>query len=599
MCGVSRPVWILYLALAFLTACGAGNVTLNIPIKTTPQLVLIVSSTTAMVPQDGTPAMVTVTVQRPAGTSRSVTFSVTSVPAGVSVQVDSPGSSSAGKVTFAAQSAAAGTYPVAIQASDGVATGTADVSLVVAVVAVVGTTMNPAVGDAGILDDFMATSFQPASWTDTFFTDHPDATTALDQLGSQHIRIQALERDVPMTSGTTWDFSHLDAMVDPILSVADHSPEFQIAVAPSWMNDTSGHLIIAAHLQDFADYCANLVRYYNTGGFDANGQHYQSPSYPAYHITWWGIFNEPNINGLTAAQYVQLYNTVVPAMQAVDPTIKFSAVELADFGTEAENYMPTFLANVTAQVDVISTHFYSSCNQKDTDQQIFSTIPNFVKDVKYIYSQLATNSALANVPVWVTENNVNADYNAGNGMSACNPGTTFVTDQRGTSAYFAAWRPYVFSQLSQAKVRGLYHWDYDGDAQYGEVDGGTDQTYRSYWVDYWLARYFPSPTGSSILNLDVTETSTVETLATQQADGSVVVMIADRAVHSSTDNNGTGDPRTVIVDLSAWPAFSTGSLLTIDASTDPAGGPVAVPVTPAPRLTLMLNGYGVAFLKLK
>jgi hypothetical protein len=44
---------------------------------------------------------------------------------------------------------------------------------------------------------------------------------------------------------------------------------------------------------------------------------------------------------------------------------------------------------------------------------------------------------LANVPVWVTEDNVNADYD-NNGMSNCNPGQTFVADKRGTSAFFAA-----------------------------------------------------------------------------------------------------------------------------------------------------------------
>lgn len=36
------------------------------------------------------------------------------------------------------------------------------------------------------------------------------------------------------------------------------------------------------------------------------------------------------------------------------------------------------------------------------------------------------------------------DFDAGNGVSACNPDQTFVTDQRGSSVFFAAWRPYVF-----------------------------------------------------------------------------------------------------------------------------------------------------------
>src|SRR5437016_13954415 len=92
-----------------------------------------------------------------------------------------------------------------------------------------------------------------------------------------------------------------------------------------------------------------LVRYYNGPGFDWGGQHFESPSLSSaspHKITWWGIFNEYNINGLTPAEYVELYNTVVPRMLAVDPTIQFSALELSDFDFEEgdpRNHLPTFV----------------------------------------------------------------------------------------------------------------------------------------------------------------------------------------------------------------------------------------------------------------
>jgi len=104
----------------------------------------------------------------------------------------------------------------------------------------------------------------------------------------------------------------------------------------------------------------------------------------------------------------------------------------------------------------------------------------------------------------------------------------------------------------------------------------------------------------SILNLISTEPATVETLATRNPDGSVVVMIANHAVmNPATDNDGSGAPRTVIVDISAFGAFSSGTQLIIDANTDPTQGPSATPVTPASRLTVTLSGYGVTFLQLK
>jgi hypothetical protein len=535
----------------------------------------------------------------------------------VNTQIDSPGSGDSGTVTFTPQAPgapAAGSYAVTIDASDGTTTASANLTLVIAVVATVRSTVNTNVGEAGLLDTFMSTSFQPAEWDDQFFTSNPEpaTTTTLNNLNSEHIRLQPVSQGTPESSQNSWDFSTLDAILNPVISVADHSPELQLAVGPSWMDDPSTGDLEPTHFPDFASYAADVVQYYNTStGFtDADGQNHVHSATSVTPVTWWGIFNEPNINGLSAAQYVSLYNEVVPAMQAAPSTvpIKFVAVELADFGNEPENYMPTFVANVTQEVDAVATHFYSSCNQLDTDQQVFSTIAGFASDVKYIYSQLQTNPTLKTVPVWVTENNVNADYANAEGYSTCNPGQKFVTDQRGTSAFFAAWRPYVFSQLAQAGAQALYHWDFDADQQYGEVDFNTGKTYLSYWVDYWLQRYYPTcPFGApcplgippSILNLVSTETTTVETLATMSG-GTVLVMIANHAImNPATDNNGSGAPRTVIVDVSALGAFSSATELTIDAGTDPAQGPSATPVTPASRMTVTLNAYGVTFLQLQ
>lgn len=593
----------LYAVLAGLAgialSCGGGY---SPPPPPPEQINLALSTNSVTAPQDGTPASVDATVARTNGNGSPVNLTTSPLPSGVTTQITSPGNGTTGQITFMAQSAAAGTTSVTVTASDGTASVTANLSLVIAVVATVGSAANTSVGVNGRLQNFMSTSFQPADWDYTFFTQNPGATTPLNNLDPQHIRLQAVDGGVPQKADQSWDFSELDAVVDPVIGVADKSPEFQIAVAPAWMDDANGHLL-PSHFQDFANYCANLVKYYNTttGFSDAGGRQHVHSAANLTPITWWGIFNEPNINGLSAGEYTTLYNLVVPAMQAAGSQvpIKFVAVELADFGNEPQNYLPTFVAGVTAEVDVVATHYYSSCNQADSDVSLFSQIPGtFVPHVNYVYSQLKTNPALANVPVWVTENNVNADFNKGGGISACN-GTPFVTDKRGTSAFFAAWRPYVFSQLGQAGAQSLYHWDFDADAQYGEVDFGTGKTYLSYWVDYTLARLFASPPGSNILQLNATDSTTVEILATRNNDGSVVVMVANRAVHSSSDNNGSGDPRTVVVDVSALGAFTSLSQLTIDATTDPATGPTSASITPAARIEVTLGGYGVTFLTLK
>ena len=590
-------------------ACGGAGGSNPIPPGT---LTLSLSTSTVVAAQDGSPGTVGVSLGG-ITTGSSVTVAASNLPSGVTSQFAPAAGGLSGTLSLTAGSTSpAGTYSASVTATSGNQTASQPFMLVIAIAASVGSNVDISLGVGGKLEAFMSTSFQPAEWDYQFFQNHTATEPALlNKLGPQHIRLQGLSQAVPMKantgSATDWDFTILDAIVQPVLGAADNSPEFQIAVAPAFLNDpmTGQFIFNAANVQAFADYSANLVRYYNKGGFTWVGKSFVSSSYPQHPITWWGIYNEYNINGMTASQYVQLYNTVVPAMLSVDSTIKISAMELAVADPTTD--LPPFVASpasggVNAQVNVLSTHFYPTCNQQDTDTTLFGRVPQMVQYIKYVYQELGTRTDLKNVPLWVTENNVNADFPNSNGMSNCNPTVKFVSDPRGTSAFFAAWRPYVFSQLGKAGNQALYHWDYDADSQYGEVDYNTGSTYLSYWVDDWLGQMFPSTPASpgvDILQLLVTETSSAEILATKNSDGSVVVMIAGRAVQASTDNNGTGDPRTVIVDVSGLGTFSSATATTIDAKTTVSSGPVPLTITLGQKLSVTLGGYGVTFLKLR
>ena len=572
------------LAALWTLACGGGSSSTG----NSGSLTLSLSSSTAQVYQSPqSVATVTASLAR-TGTTGSVTLTIVGVPAGANAQTQQPGAGNSGSITLAPGSAAPGSYALTITASDGHVSNTAPLTLVIGgFVQVMSTVTGP-------LQLAMSTSFQPAEWDYKFFQNFPGATTPLGNLQPAHTRLQAVSQGVPQKPDQTWDFTIVDAITQPVLGVGDHSPEFQIAVAPAFMYDGNHNFLDPTYVQ-FGGYAQNLVEYYNTGGFNANGQHYQSSAND--HIKFWGIYNEPNINNVTPAQYVTMYNTVVPMMQAVDPTLKFVAVELSDFGNEEQTFIPTFLTGVTAQVDVLATHFYSSCNQKDSDQQVFSTVPGFAAGVQYLYSQLQA-AGLNSVPVWVTENNVNADFDKGGGISACNGGA-FTLDQRGSSAFFAAWRPYVFSQLAKAGTAALYHWDFAADAQFGEVNDQSGQPQLSYWVDYWLQHSFPAPPGAATLTTTESDNGELETLAAQNPDGSVVIMIANHAVNAPGDNNGPGAPRTVLLDVSGAGAFQTATQVTIDANTNASSGPTPASIPLASQIPLTFNGYGVAFLTLK
>ena len=458
----------------------------------------------------------------------------------------------------------------------------------------------------GLFNVAMSTSFQPAEWDFQFFQNVPAATTPLSNLQPHHIRLQGISQGVPQgsagTSSTNWDFTVLDAITQPVLGVGDHSPEFQIAKAPPfiYVNNDSSNSFSDLTFQPFAGYAKTLVQYYNTGGFtDSSATKHVSPAWPNETVTWWGIYNEPSINNhLTATDYVTMYNAVVPAMQQADANIKFVALEMC---CGSESWAQTFAQNVTLglPVDAVATHYYSSCNQKDTDDQLFATVPGFASSVQTIYNNLSTNAALTGVPVWITENNVNADFDAGNGMSACNPGKAFVTDKRGSSAFFAAWRPYVFSQVGRAGAQALYHWDFDADAQFGELDFGSGQTQLSYWVDFWLGQMFPSGSNQELLQFTNSDNGNFEVLPVKNADGSVIVMISNHAVAFSSDNNGAGLRAKVSLDVSALGNFASASLVTIDSSTNAITGPSPSAISPSSPIALNMNGYSVAFIKLQ
>lgn len=248
--------------------CGSGGK------KDLPQdLKLSISPGSLVAPQDGTPAPVTVTIQRPTGDTTAATLTTSSLPAGLQAQITSPGPGSSGSISFVAQSAtSAGVYPITIQATDATAMGSAQLQLTVAIVTTVSASTNTNAGVNGSLENFMATSFEPTGGYQNFFLINPGATTPLNNLQSQHTRIQVVchgcDSGIPWISNSSaqqasdWDFSQLDATVQPVLSVTDHSPEFQIASAPNFLNDSHANFIFnTPNLNLFAQYCANLVRY--------------------------------------------------------------------------------------------------------------------------------------------------------------------------------------------------------------------------------------------------------------------------------------------------------------------------------------------------
>ena len=106
------------------------------------------------------------------------------------------------------------------------------------------------------------------------------------------------------------------------------------------------------------------------------------------------------------------------------------------------------------------------------------------------------------------------------------------------------------------------------------------------------------PLGVDVLPITSTQSTTVETMAVRGPDATIVVMVANYAVANSSDNNAVGAPRTITIDTSLLETFRSATSLSINAQTSASAGPTETPITPAAKITVQFNGYGVTFIKL-
>jgi len=187
------------------------------------------------------------------------------------------------------------------------------------------------------------------------------------------------------------------------------------------------------------------------------------------------------------------------------------------------------------------------------------------------------------VPVWITENNVTQTTPSAVVQQLQLPSEVRNGYARQQSFLCRMAFP-VFEQLGE-RARKPYTTGFRSDQQYGEIgspSGGPPYTTQlSYWVDYYLSHWFPSPPGQVILQTTTTGCCVpslangwegspfsfdTQTMAARNPDGSVVVLMSNYSLSKSNDDNGPGLSRTFALDLSALGTFASATLVTLDAS---------------------------------
>jgi len=113
-----------------------------------------------------------------------------------------------------------------------------------------------------------------------------------------------------------------------------------------------------ANFTKWAEICKHVVMHYNDGW--NNGYH--------YNITYWEIWNEPDLNGFwngTAEQYYELYRITATMLKNYNASLKVGGPCTSSI--ENENFTTRFLDYVTENnlpIDFFSWHMYSSSPYK-------------------------------------------------------------------------------------------------------------------------------------------------------------------------------------------------------------------------------------------
>lgn len=256
---------------------------------------------------------------------------------------------------------------------------------------------------------------------------HDNVYTSLESVAANYVRfvpwfpypkLAVPEIDAPIVSGdgcsTTWDFTYADQLVEDFYAATPNASHIiNFSTTPGWMwnmpdgatytypqdiNDedwaygNKGSSLRDPTFKELADYYARLVSWYVKGGFtDECGVEHTSGH--NYTIEYWEVGNEVEAEHVPTPEfYVQLYDAIVPAIQAVSPDTKFVGVGLGHNTDPAYfNWLQTFLDPAKHAPGIplhfVSYHWYGIPDVATTDvqaAQCFAQADTFVGIVEQV-----------------------------------------------------------------------------------------------------------------------------------------------------------------------------------------------------------------------
>ncbi|GAC1357332.1 MAG: hypothetical protein NVSMB31_17840 [Vulcanimicrobiaceae bacterium] len=415
----------------------------------------------------------------------------------------------------------------------------------------------------------------------------------------------------PIGVTAAYDFSELDKLSSVAYQLSGSVPILNVRYAPRslWTNCAPFFAGNAGTLRDttfneFADYMARLVSYYNTGSMTDGAIVRVNPSGTAHRIAYWEIWNEPDLSdetpctaagggtmpALSSAQYVAMWNVVTAKMLAVDPSLKFLGPATSTPITgQIPDYVPILLQNIQNRLpDAISTHAYGGSitatdgtliNGSAATPGLSGMLTGLAQNITWIRA-----SSIPNTPLFIDETNVTPDSRDD---SKARPWTSFG------AAFGAAFFERVATLGAPAVVIPFQF--VEPGFQLAEINFNSGQPLLTYWRQFEIAQSFP--TGCTMLPI-TSDDASLEVLAARLINGSIRLMVINAQPASPSDIGGVGVAKTVQVSVGGMSGVSSAHLWLVDALTPLATGPVTQTLPAARTITFSFSGYGAAFLEL-
>ncbi|HKW73647.1 MAG TPA: hypothetical protein VJQ08_12595, partial [Candidatus Dormibacteraeota bacterium] len=311
-------------------------------------------------------------------------------------------------------------------------------------------------------------------------------------------------------------------------------------------------------------------------------------------------------------EYKRMWDVVVPAMKAVDPTIKVvgpvatNPISIAGSSvvittqtyspgdgswSDPRDYVQVLMTSAN-KPDVVSYHGYGGFQGSlDSEQSMFDAVDNPSNSDAIV--QAVTSNILpytGSTPLWHTETAPNAAFGDSRNLEG--------------GAYGAAWFGHLFAHLSplSPQLTDLFQYEFVNSPNFGlvaepgtSVPGATaGDPYLPYWSIYEMNKNFPR--GSKLLPVSNAGAGLDVLAALVPPDFKTVhVLVVNRQPAATCCAGATLSPTLALSGLTS----SATSETIISSLTNLAGGPTTVNLGPLGTVSLVLAGYSIAVLEFK